>query len=57
MEEKEIKTNQGFKVDKEGRIEVSGNGIIIKKLDDLIKKQDRTNQILSFIEKKIENLK
>lgn len=33
---------------------ISGNGMIIKKLDKLIELQDRTNLLLSFIEKKIE---
>lgn len=33
---------------------VNGLGILPGKLDDLIKKQDRTNFLLSMIEKKIE---
>lgn len=43
-------------VDEKDGMKVSGMGILINKLDDLIGKVDRTNQLLSFVEKKIETL-
>ena len=38
-------------------IAVFGLGVLFKKLDRLIELQDRTNFLLSMIEKKIEKLK
>lgn len=58
MEEakKEVKREVEFKdLLTENGIRVCGLGLVINKLDALNKKQDRTNQLLSFIEKKIEH--
>lgn len=40
----------------ENGLRVSGLGLLVNKVDSLIQKQDRTNQLLSFIEKKVETL-
>lgn len=48
-------TKQFFsKIVSDEGLKISGQGILIKKVEELIAKQDRTNQLLSFIEKKIE---
>jgi len=53
-ENKKIETLEDC-VNPEG-LKVNGIGILIKKADELIKLQDRTNQLLSFMEKKEETI-
>jgi len=54
-EEKEIEKLDMSKKPKE-EISIFGFGILFKKFDRLIELQDRTNFLLSMIEKKIERL-
>ena len=52
-----IKLIKDNKIISKDGIKVAGNGIIIKKLDELIKLQDMTNKKIYFLEKRLEEIR